>query len=196
MESTIPIQECITMLDVALIVGGPSLHSLIHSVIEDLETNLKSGNNNLNIDGILSNNIKHPQIGQIEVIDEFIPMSQFKEMYINKGIPVIVKNSISHWRAFQDHDWNCVEYWMNNFGHRTVPVEIGNDYRKEAWNTKLMTINDFISKYILNPNGEQAYLAQSRIFEWIPSLRKDIAVPDYVDEYSEEIINIWFVSKK
>ena len=42
-----------------------------------------------------------------------------------------------------------IDYLKRIAGPRTVPVEIGLRYTDEDWSQKLMTISDFIDKYIL-----------------------------------------------
>lgn len=43
-----------------------------------------------------------------------------------------------------------MEYIQEVAGCRTVPVEVGSRYTDEEWSQRLMTVNDFISKHIVN----------------------------------------------
>lgn len=99
-----------------------------------------------------------------------------------------------------------------------MPVELGGTYTGEGWRQELMTIGDFIGRFI-EPNtgdehpadnddggsldtGGKAYLAQHQLFDQIPALRRDIVTPDYCallleDEEDDRdagsvAINAWF----
>ncbi len=100
-------------------------------------------------------------------------------------------------------DWSNPSYIRKVAGRRTVPVELGGTYTGEGWRQELMTIGDFIGRYIESNNntnnnkngrahenpaenddgrsdeGEKAYLAQHQLFDQIPALRRDIMTPDY-----------------
>jgi len=64
-------------------------------------------------------------------------------------------------------------------GPRTVPIEIGSKYTDENWSQKLMTIEEFIHKFILIDQKEQkekplnqsksakGYLAQHPLFDQV-----------------------------
>jgi hypothetical protein len=94
-------------------------------------------------------------------------------------------------------------------GRRLVPVEIGRSYVDEAWGQQIISFGTFLEKYLLGKlelcssskvasvhailkkggiedlNQDEdtriaiGYLAQHDLFNQIPSLRNDIAIPDY-----------------
>ncbi|KKY19309.1 putative jumonji domain containing 5 [Diplodia seriata] len=81
-------------------------------------------------------------------------------------------------------------------GRRLVPIEIGRSYTDDDWGQKIVTFRDFMRKYMFHDrdgddddDDEEAdndddydqtgYLAQHDLFAQIPSMRADIAVPDY-----------------
>jgi len=129
-------------------------------------------------------------------------------------VPTIVTGAMEHWPALTaprdasqpDRRWSNVEYLRRMGGARTVPVELGSDYRNEEWQQQLMTLDEFIRQHV-DTNEQQAgaaaatatatassaspaavstsvpsrvgYLAQHRLFDQVPALRRDIALPDY-----------------
>ncbi len=71
-------------------------------------------------------------------------------------------------------------------GHRCVPVELGN-YLATKSSQKIVSIYDFILQDILSESNAIvsderkpiAYLAQHKLLQQVPQLRKDILIPDY-----------------
>ena len=85
-----------------------------------------------------------------------------------------------------------------------MPVEIGSTYLSEDAGEELLTINEFIDRFIVGSgesesseeqsagSGGVGYLAQHQLLEQIPELKNDRVVPDYCvmlmpeDEEDEE----------
>ena len=139
-----------------------------------------------------------------------LSIEQFVKCHKTPQIPVKIKQSIDHWPAIEDKKWNF-EYFKETYGSRTVPIELGKRYTDDSWTQNLMTIQEFIERYIENSSihpSVKAYLAQHELFEQIPELKEDFEVPFYCftseigddnDETSENFdtlednvaINIW-----
>ncbi|KAL3319702.1 Lysine-specific demethylase 8 [Cichlidogyrus casuarinus] len=121
-------------------------------------------------------------------------LSEFTTM-IEEGKPFILTQTINHWPAVSI--WN-LNYWKSVAGYRTVPIEIGTSYTECDWSQKLLTINEFISRFIVEGEKPVGYLAQHQLFLQIPELEQDIDVPDYCfvkNVESKVDTNIWFGPK-
>jgi len=113
--------------------------------------------------------------------------------------PVLIKNALSHWPAISENSnrhWS-VSYLQKVTGYRTVPIEIGSRYTDDDWTQTMMTVNDFVNKYVLNKSQNvKGYLAQHNLFDQIPELRDDFDIPEYCytgeDDSDDTAINIWF----
>uniref|UniRef100_A0A182MYC5 JmjC domain-containing protein n=1 Tax=Anopheles dirus TaxID=7168 RepID=A0A182MYC5_9DIPT len=100
--------------------------------------------------------------------------------------PAILKGIIDDWPAMER--WHDPNYLLTVAGERTVPIEIGSQYSSDDWSQKLMKFREFIEQSICSEasapaDGSEhraAYLAQHDLFDQIPTLRRDIAVPDYI----------------
>jgi hypothetical protein len=188
------IQEVTRVLDMALIMaGGLGREDLIHDIFRHLDsirnfdrecarpsTNRRKLNPDqcaLPSDEYSIPKLKHP------VARRSLPSLESFQLHMHTGrTPIVFINILSHWPALDR--WRDINYWLNITlgGRRLVPVEIGRSYVDEDWGQKLMPFREFMDTHILSqPDAGQktGYLAQHDLLSQIPSLRNDIATPDY-----------------
>ncbi|KAH9221431.1 hypothetical protein DL95DRAFT_382334 [Leptodontidium sp. 2 PMI_412] len=132
--------------------------------------------------------------------------------------PVIITGVLDHWPARNENSWKNPTYLLSKTigGRRLVPIELGRSYVDEGWGQKIISFKEFMEQYILldteSPALATGYLAQHNLFTQIPSLRHDIAIPDYcytspppphsssplaekhsrMPELDEPLLNAWF----
>jgi len=214
------LRDIVKICDIGLLMGAPVLNNICsklasffcHKVqmvenVSDskrrkIEVNVEPPSKKVKISYPISE--KYSVIPIKESID--LSLEEFVKNHKNPEIPVKIKQTLENWPAIEDEKWNF-EYFKATYGCRTVPIELGKRYTDESWTQNLMTIQEFIEKYIENSKNDQrikAYLAQHELFEQIPELREDFEIPFYCftsddNENSENFdtiednvaINIW-----
>jgi hypothetical protein len=124
-------------------------------------------------------------------IEEFLVNLMPRGGESDVGTPAIIEGMMEGWPAMSR--WQDLRYLLDSAGHRTVPVELGRSYHDEEWGQSLMPLREFISKHVNEVEATAAgqgegsskeviktgYLAQHPLFEQIPSLKRDLIVPDY-----------------
>ncbi|KAL7005016.1 hypothetical protein EMMF5_005380 [Cystobasidiomycetes sp. EMM_F5] len=137
---------------------------------------------------------RHPRNRLIPNVQEIrrYAVSDAPQMYEDFAhAPFVVTGGASHWPALADvsRRWQSEEYLLGVAGRgRIVPVEIGSSYTSEGWSQKLMDFGEFLRDIHWqdhdlqhrDENKSKLYLAQHDLFQQLPQLRNDIALPDYV----------------
>ncbi|KAL8662525.1 MAG: hypothetical protein Q9202_004670 [Teloschistes flavicans] len=106
------------------------------------------------------------------------------EAHMKTAQPLRITEAITHWPAMHERPWSSPAYLLDRTlgGRRLVPVEIGRSYTDNSWGQSIITFSEFMQRYVLLETADSSqlgYLAQHDLFSQVPSLRNDIAVPDY-----------------
>nr|QDF21456.1 lysine-specific demethylase 8 [Brachionus koreanus] len=194
-------QNIVKLADLGLLMSGPLMETEFNNIIKIVEN---TSNRELNFK---KRRIEVEQPIKINLNEDFLikyekspSIERFRDEYFYKEMPVIIDNQMQHWPALKT--WS-VEYILEKAGNRTVPIEIGSKYTDTNWSQKLMSVKDFVDKFILIDKEVSAenkgYLAQHPLFNQIPELKEDIYIPEYCyylskdDELESSIdINAWF----
>ncbi|XP_032184485.1 bifunctional peptidase and arginyl-hydroxylase JMJD5 isoform X2 [Mustela erminea] len=91
-------------------------------------------------------------------------LQHFRKQFLAPGRPVILEGVVDQWPCMTK--WS-LEYLQEIAGCRTVPVEVGSRYTDEDWSQTLMTVNEFISKYLRDESSDVGYLAQHQLFDQV-----------------------------
>ncbi|TPP61819.1 Lysine-specific demethylase 8 [Fasciola gigantica] len=219
-SSHVSLKSALKEFDYSLLLGYPILDAVatrLASAAHELMEDIPSGpSNNKRPKHDSSADIPFVTLDAFDVGDRPIcPLKRIDRPSLEKflqlmthGKPFILTGAIDFWPAClpsSDRRWS-VESWRRRAGNRTVPIEIGSRYTDEMWGQELMTLNEFIDRYVdiaaqveKEENQQLGYLAQHQLFLQIPELGEDVFTPDYClvtgkPECNEATVdsNVWF----
>ncbi|KAL9602230.1 MAG: hypothetical protein Q9219_001954 [cf. Caloplaca sp. 3 TL-2023] len=190
------VDEVVHTLDMASIMAGAAgRESMIEHLLSTLQDYVgedgppATKRRKLSIDGDCFPVAKHMGSSKVPAIrfpvkSAASPSIPAFETHMKAAEPLLIKEALEHWPAMHERPWSSPAYFMQKTfgGRRLIPIEIGRSYTDADWGQSIITFKEFMEKYMLSEAAdadELGYLAQHDLFTQIPSLRDDIAIPDY-----------------
>lgn len=195
-----PLEGLLQQIDRGLIMSPPICKNILATLGQKIHDVLMASKVSTSANFTTPPPCSSPEVKSIQLayvncnvpVESALDLMNFQSKYLVTKSPVIIKDTITHWRALSH--WN-VNYFKQVFGLRWVPVEIGSSYLDTQWRQEVMKFDHFARHYLLNANSStKGYLAQYNLFHQLPLLRRDISIPDYCsisDANNDVQINVW-----
>ncbi|XP_073071483.1 bifunctional peptidase and arginyl-hydroxylase JMJD5 isoform X3 [Manis javanica] len=168
------VAAALKVCDMGLLMGAAILGDILIKVAAVFQRHLLSGKRPAQGPTQEQPNIKKARNDHVSIPDVksegtvprlYCPSLQyFRKHFLVPQRPVILEGVADHWPCMKK--WS-LEYIQEIAGCRTVPVEVGSRYTDEEWSQTLMTVSEFISRYIVNEPRDIGYLAQHQLFDQV-----------------------------
>ncbi|XP_076763459.1 bifunctional peptidase and arginyl-hydroxylase JMJD5 [Xylocopa sonorina] len=204
-ENAILLKSIIQQIDKGILLGAPlpNVSFLLPKIASELNNQTITSLESLHLEELVidSKNLYDSILPGCSEVAQYVEPSMecfYKEIFVQKK-PAILKDCIKHWKAL--NRWKNIEYLIKVAGNRIVPIEIGSRYTDESWTQQLLNFSEFLQKYVLAKSDQVGYLAQHQLFDQIPELKDDFAIPEYCNftdnndaepDDAQPDINAWF----
>jgi len=209
------LQRAMKHLDMALIMGGGGVSDTALEIVNSFEPRLvellaaQEESADADEEGWVVSAECPPDAPEIPdataiVRRRGLDAASFKKEHFKTDTPVVIEDKTEGWGARTK--WPDLRYLKRTAGHRTVPVEMGRlegGRKLPGWSEEAMPLAALVGEHLAPSNRrcragqpasehEVAYLAQHQLFEQLPALRQDIAVPDLTEAGDfEGVVNAW-----
>lgn len=157
-------------LDAALLVTGPPLSTLLLQLIHLIEELILSDEPSAPKRAKTEpKSFPEPKIDSSHAVRE-MPAGRTAARKWWEREPMVWRGAVNEWPALLR--WSPLRL-RQRYGHRSVPVEVGESYAAAQWTQRVMTLGDFVDRHIFG-DGPVGYVAQTQLFDLIPQLRNGI----------------------
>jgi len=132
----------------------------------------------------------------------------FEADFVSTSVPLVIRAFADSWPATRS--WRNLDFWAMEYGHRLVPIELG-DMKRGGMKESIMSFHTFVSSFLgpSTANGcwplskasatlsddaktRVAYMAQHPLFEQIPGLLNNVVPsPPLCGEPGPTHVNAW-----
>lgn len=174
------IADVVEAIDMAVLeTGAPARMPIFQEILTELEELTTFYPINKSINFSISEPPRSNTIYPVERMSGELSLEAFQTHLDGYGGPIVVRGCLEGWPATER--WQNPGYLLNRTlgGRRLIPVEFGDDYKAANYKSGVTSFSRYLEDFVLPERPSQmAYLAQHDLFMQIPSLRRDIAIPD------------------